>query len=63
MFDYGNFIWYNEFTCENYYHGDVVQLARASGSYPGGRGFESLRRYHKLLTALWVVFLYKLKKD
>ena len=26
-------------------NGDVAQLARASGSYPGGREFESLRRY------------------
>ena len=27
-------------------HGDVAQLARASGSYPAGRKFESHRRYH-----------------
>ena len=27
-------------------NGDVAQLARASGSYPEGRGFDSLRRYH-----------------
>ena len=26
-------------------NGDVAQLARASGSYPEGRGFESPRRY------------------
>ena len=26
-------------------HGGVAQLARASGSYPGGRGFDPLRRY------------------
>ena len=26
-------------------NGDVAQLARASGSYPEGRGFDSLRRY------------------
>ena len=25
--------------------GGVAQLARASGSYPGGRGFDPLRRY------------------
>ena len=25
--------------------GDVAQLARATGSYPVGREFESLRRY------------------
>ena len=27
------------------FHGDVAQLARASGSYPEGRGFNPLRRY------------------
>ena len=27
------------------YYGGVAQLARASGSYPGGRGFDPLRRY------------------
>ena len=27
-------------------HGSVAQLARASGSYPLGRGFESLRSHH-----------------
>ena len=26
--------------------GGVAQLARASGSYPGGRGFDPLRRYY-----------------
>ena len=26
------------------YYGGVAQLARASGSYPGGRGFDPLRR-------------------
>ena len=26
-------------------YGGVAQLARASGSYPGGRGFDPLRRY------------------
>ena len=26
-------------------YGDVAQLARASGSYPAGRKFESHRRY------------------
>ena len=26
-------------------YGDVAQLARAFGSYPKGRGFDSLRRY------------------
>ena len=28
-----------------YFYGGVAQLARASGSYPGGRGFDPLRRY------------------
>ena len=27
------------------YIGGVAQLARASGSYPGGQGFDPLRRY------------------
>ena len=27
------------------FYGDVAQLARASGSYPAGRVFESHRRY------------------
>ena len=27
-------------------NGGVAQLARASGSYPAGREFKSLRRYH-----------------
>ncbi len=27
------------------FYGGVAQLARASGSYPEGRGFDSLRRY------------------
>ena len=29
----------------HYYFGGVAQLARASGSYPEGQGFNSLRRY------------------
>ena len=29
-------------------YGGVAQLARANGSYPLGRGFDSLRRYHML---------------
>ena len=29
----------------NEFHGDVAQLARAFGSYPTGRWFESTRRY------------------
>ena len=27
-------------------YGGVAQLARAFGSYPKGRGFDPLRRYH-----------------
>ena len=33
-----------ELMCSNY--GGVAQLARAFGSYPKGRGFDPLRRYH-----------------
>ena len=29
-------------------YGGVAQLARAFGSYPKGRGFDPLRRYHFL---------------
>ena len=32
--------------------GGVAQLARASGSYPGGRGFDPLRRYFDLVGPL-----------
>lgn len=35
-----------------YYYGGVAQLARASGSYPGGRGFDPLRRYYYFLKIL-----------
>lgn len=28
--------------------GEIAQLARASGSYPAGRWFESISRYQKL---------------
>ena len=48
------------FICLTY--GGVAQLARASGSYPEGRGFDSLRRY-QLLFKLGLVpsfFIYKL---
>ena len=27
-------------------YGEIAQLARASGSYPEGRGFDPLSRYH-----------------
>lgn len=33
-------------------YGGVAQLARASGSYPGGRGFDPLRRYIDLVGPL-----------
>ncbi len=33
-----------------YYFGGVAQLARAFGSYPKGRGFDSLRRYQNIRT-------------
>ena len=35
-----------------YFYGGVAQLARASGSYPGGRGFDPLRRYNDLVGPL-----------
>ena len=28
-----------------YFYGEIAQLARASGSYPEGRGFDPLSRY------------------
>jgi hypothetical protein len=31
-------------------YGEVAQLARAFGSYPTGRGFESPPRYHRKIT-------------
>ena len=34
------------------FDGGVAQLARASGSYPGGRGFDPLRRYNDLVGPL-----------
>ena len=39
-----NFFYYVTIILLTFY-GDVAQLARASGSYPEGRGFDSLRRY------------------
>ena len=30
-----------------YAYGEIAQLARASGSYPAGRWFESTSRYQK----------------
>ena len=41
-------------------YGDVAQLARASGSYPAGRKFESHRRYQN--PAILAGFFYKVKK-
>ena len=44
-------------------YGEIAQLARASGSYPEGRGFDPLSRYHKYLTnQKWLVFLLVLYK-
>ena len=37
-------------------HGDVAQLARASGSYPAGRKFESHRRYQNPVEILDFLF-------
>lgn len=41
-----------------YVNGAVAQLARASGSYPAGREFESPRRYQidNKLELLWFEF-------
>ena len=36
----------------HHFFGGVAQLARAIGSYPVGRGFKSLRRYH-LITEVY----------
>ena len=53
-------ICYNHFVARN---GDVAQLARAPGSYPGGRGFDSLRRYHLYITQVNLsFFIVKYKK-
>ena len=43
-------------------NGAVAQLARAIGSYPIGREFESLRRYQYVFKANLVVrfFVYKI---
>ena len=30
-----------------YFYGEIAQLARASGSYPEGRGFDPLSRYQR----------------
>lgn len=38
-------------------YGEIAQLARAIGSYPIGRGFDPLSRYHVELTRLYLVFL------
>lgn len=39
------------------FYGDVAQLARATGSYPVGREFESPRRYHLEITRFYLVFI------
>lgn len=36
----------------DHYYGEVAQLARAIGSYPEDRGFESHPRYHYLLSEI-----------
>ena len=35
------------YTLSYFYYGGLAQLARASGSYPGGRGFDPLGRHPK----------------
>ena len=45
-------------------YGEVAQLARATGSYPVGREFESPPRYqktqnHKILSFLFKFFIFK----
>ena len=37
-------------------HGEIAQLARAFGSYPTGRRFESTSRYQETHTIVWVLF-------
>ena len=41
-------------------YGEVAQLARASGSYPAGREFESPPRYQKIkvMACPWLLFFY-----
>ena len=41
-------------------YGDVAQLARASGSYPAGRKFESHRRYQHPREILDVFYFEKI---
>lgn len=38
------FYHYNNY-CILFLHGEIAQLARATGSYPVGRWFESISRY------------------
>ena len=42
--------------------GDVAQLARASGSYPEGRGFDPLRRYQMFITRYMLCLVFILEK-
>ena len=43
-----------------YSDGEIAQLARAIGSYPIGRGFDPLSRYHMNLNRQkYLFFLYK----
>ena len=46
------FCYKGDFSSPLLLYGDVAQLARAFGSYPKGRGFDPLRRYHKRLVKL-----------
>ena len=38
------YLWYNHIVV----YGEIAQLARASGSYPEGRGFDPLSRYQSV---------------
>ena len=40
------FYHYNNY-CILFLHGEIAQLARATGSYPVGRWFESISRYQQ----------------
>ena len=44
------------------FSGEIAQLARAIGSYPIGRGFNPLSRYHKKITQShdWVFICFKI---
>ena len=46
-----------------YSDGEIAQLARAIGSYPIGRGFDPLSRYHMNLKVLCQIVLVDNKFD